>query len=120
MILELCFLFQSCVKTITGLITVCPSGLMLCFLHFVLIMLTSPCNVDPLSPHFYIVNMGFTWMYIISLFFALKQRAWVLVSEAVLTCTNDLSFEQKLKKKYHNFSSENFRFYNREILQYIS
>ena len=32
------------------------------------IMLTCPCNVDPLTPHFYIVNLGFTRVQIIFLF----------------------------------------------------
>ena len=29
---------------------------------------TSPCNEDPLTPHFYIVKLGFTRVYIISYF----------------------------------------------------
>ena len=29
---------------------------------------TSPCNEDPLTPHFYIVKLGFTGVYIIFLF----------------------------------------------------
>ena len=29
---------------------------------------TSPCNEDPLIPHFYIVKLGFTGVYIIFLF----------------------------------------------------
>ena len=33
--------------------------------HFLYIMLTCPCNVDPLKPHFYIVIMGFKGVYII-------------------------------------------------------
>ena len=32
------------------------------------IMLTCPCNVHPLTPHFYIVKLGFTGVYIIFLF----------------------------------------------------
>ena len=32
------------------------------------IMLTSPCNVYPLIPHFYVVKMGFTGAYIFFLF----------------------------------------------------
>ena len=32
------------------------------------IMKTCPCNVDPLTPHFYIVKLGFTGVYIIFLF----------------------------------------------------
>ena len=61
---------------------------------------------NPLTPHFYIVKLGFTGVDII-------------FSEAVLTCTLDLCFEQQ-KKIYHNFSSENFRFFSREKLQYIT
>ena len=32
------------------------------------IMQTCPCNVYPLTPHFYIVKLGFTGVYIIFLF----------------------------------------------------
>ena len=28
-------------------------------------MLTCPCNVHPLTPHFYIVKLGFTGVYLI-------------------------------------------------------
>ena len=42
------------------------------------IMLTCPCNVHPLSPHFYIVKLGFTGVYIIFLIFALNHKLWVL------------------------------------------
>ena len=34
--------------------------------------------------------------------------------------THNQCFEQKKKKKHHNFSSENYRFYSREKLQYIT
>ena len=33
------------------------------------IMKTYPCNVNPLTPHFCIVKLGFTGVYIIFLFF---------------------------------------------------
>ena len=33
-----------------------------------LIRITCPCNVYPLTPHFYIVKLGFTGLYIIFLF----------------------------------------------------
>ena len=39
-------------------------------------MIRSLCNVDPLTPHFYIVKLGFTGVYIF-LIFALKHRSWV-------------------------------------------
>ena len=32
------------------------------------IMITCPCNVDPLTPQFYIVKLGFTVVYIFSYF----------------------------------------------------
>ena len=47
------------------------------FIHFALIilrrkteiiMITCPCNEDPFTPHFYIVKIGFTGVYIIYLF----------------------------------------------------
>ena len=37
------------------------------------------CNFDPLKPNFYIVNPGFTGVYIIFLISAQKRRLWVLV-----------------------------------------
>ena len=40
---------------------------------------TSPCNEDPLTPHFYIVK-GIHYF----LDFALKHRFWVLVRTALL------------------------------------
>ena len=36
-------------------------------------------NTDPLKPHFYIVKLGFTGVYIIFLISAQKHRLWVLV-----------------------------------------
>ena len=48
------------------------------------IMITCPCNEYPLTPHFNIVKLGFTGVYIIFLFFALKHILWVLVRTASL------------------------------------
>ena len=39
-------------------------------------------NIDPLKPHFYIVKLGFTEVYIIFLISAQKHRLWVLVRTA--------------------------------------
>ena len=39
-------------------------------------------NFDPLKPHFHIVKLGFTGVYIIYLIFAKKHRLWVLVRTA--------------------------------------
>ena len=38
------------------------------FVTFYNITKTSPCNEYPLTPHFYIVKLGFTWVYNIFLF----------------------------------------------------
>ena len=48
--------------------------------------ITKTClyNFDPLKPHFYIVKLGFTGVYIIFLISALKLRLWVLVRTASL------------------------------------
>ena len=45
-------------------------------------MITCPCNVHPLTPHFYMVKLGFTGVYIFFLIFALKHKSWVLVRTA--------------------------------------
>ena len=56
-------------------------------------------NFDPLKPHFYILKLGFTGVYIIFLIPAQKHILWVLVrnrlNEAVLTSTHNVCFEQK-------------------------
>ena len=48
--------------------------------------ITKTClyNFDPLKPHFYIVKLVFTWVYIIFLISAQKHRMWVLVRTASL------------------------------------
>ena len=40
-------------------------------------------NFDPLKPHFYIVKLGFTRVYIIILISAQKHRLWVVVRTAL-------------------------------------
>ena len=46
--------------------------------------ITKTClyNFAPLKPHFYIVKLGFTGVYIIFLISAQKHRLWVLVRTA--------------------------------------
>ena len=46
--------------------------------------ITKTClyNVDPLKPHFYIVKLGFTGVYIIFLISAQKHRFWLLIRTA--------------------------------------
>ena len=55
------------------------------------IRITCPCDLYPLAPHFYIVKLGVTGVYIFFLIFALKHRLSVLVR----TCTHNQCFEQK-------------------------
>ena len=59
---------------------------------------TSPCKEHPLLYNKTGVYRGIHYFLI----FALKHRLWVL-TEAVLTCTHDLCFEQKNKniKNFH-------------------
>ena len=49
---------------------------------FVYITKTYLYYIDPLKPHFYIVKLGFTEVYIIFLISAQKHRLWVFVSTA--------------------------------------
>ena len=49
-----------------------------------IICITKTClyNTDPVKPHFYIVKLGFTGVYITFLISAQKHRLWVLVRTA--------------------------------------
>ena len=75
-------------------------------------VITKTClyNVDPLKSNFYMVKLGFTGVHIMGLISAQKHRLWVLVSEAVLTSTHNLGFEQKYEK-YQNFYLKIFIFW---------
>ena len=77
--------------------------------------------LTPLKPHFYIVKLGFTGVYIsfrisaqnIDFGYSLEH-----LTEAVLTSTYNLCFEQKYGK-YQKFSSEIFHFLVVKFSQYI-
>ena len=73
-------------------------------------------NFTPLQPHFYIVKLGFTGVYIIFLISAQKHRLWVLVRTASLTSNHNLCFEQKYEK-YQIVLSENFPFFGCKIFK---
>ena len=74
--------------------------------------ITKTClyNFDPLKPHFYIVKLVLTGVYIIFLISAQKHRFWVFVrtDEVVLMNTHNLCLEQKYEK-YQSFLSEKFQ-----------
>ena len=85
-------------------------------------MKTCLYNFDPHKPHFYIVKLGFTGVYIIFLISAQKHRLWYLLepprrggSSEYLQC-----IEQKSEKKYHNFLSENFHILLVKISVYLN
>ena len=68
---------------------------------------------DPLKPHFYIVKLGFTGVYIIFLITAQN------IDLAVLTSNHNLCFEQKYEK-IPEFLSENFHFLVVKISIYLN
>ena len=79
-------------------------------------------NFDPLKPHFYIVKLGFTGVYIIFLISAQNiycGYSLELLAEAVLTSTHNLCFEQKYEK-YQRFLSENFQFLEMKFSIYLN
>ena len=70
-------------------------------------------NFDPLKPHFSIVKLGFTGVYIIFLILLKNIDCGTLqnrLAEAVLTSTHNLCFEQKYEK-YQNFYLKTFIFW---------
>ena len=68
------------------------------------IRIICPLDLYPLAPHFYIVKLGFTGVYIIFLFllqnidcgYSLEPPQYHL-TEVVLKCTHTLCFEQNTK-----------------------
>ena len=74
-------------------------------------------NFDPRKPHFYIVKLGFTGVYIIFLISAQKHILWVLVRTAQRV-PNNLCFEQEYEK-YQRFLSENFQFLEVKFYTYL-
>ena len=60
-----------------------PSGINKKWISNVDIMKTYLYNFDPLKPHFYVVKLGFTGVYIIFLISAQKHILWVLVRTAL-------------------------------------
>ena len=77
-------------------------------------------NFDPLKPHFFIVKLGFTGVYIIFLISAKnidcgysfeppRRGGSNEYPQSMFLSTHNLCFEQK-HEKYWNFLSENFHF----------
>ena len=55
-------------------------------LYEICIRKTWPCNEYTLKPHFYIAKLGYAGVYLL----CLVENKDCMLSEAVLTCTNDL------------------------------
>ena len=67
-------------------------------------------NFDPLKPHFYIVKLGFTGVYIIFLIFVQN-----------LDCGYSLDPPRREKyEKYQSFLSENFQFLEVKFSIYLN
>ena len=94
-----------------------------CFFSIIIIFLITKTRLysfDPLKPHFYIVKLGFIGVYIIFLISAKKHGLWVLVrTEAVLTSTHNLRFEQKYEK-CQSFLCEYFQFLEVKFSIYLN
>ena len=82
-----------------------PSSI--CFRSLALITKTCLYNFDPLKPHFYIVKLGFTGVYIFHIS-AQKHRLWVLVRTASPVPT--IYVLSRNMKNIIFFLSENFQF----------
>ena len=82
---------------------------------FINIMLTCPYNVDPFTPHFYVVKLVYRGIHYF-LIFALKHGWYSLEPPDVYPQS---IFEQKYKN-CQKISLENCHFYSREILLYIA
>ena len=74
-------------------------------------MLTSPCDVDPLTPHFLYSKTG-VYRGINFLIFAQNI-------DCGYSCTHNLCFEQKYENN-QNISTENCHFYSREKSLYVA
>ena len=74
-------------------------------------------NFDPLKPHFYIIKLGFTGVYIIFLIL-LKNRLWVLVRTA--SAYPQSMFWAEIWKKYQIFLSENFPVFGVKFSIYLN
>ena len=86
--------------------------------------ITKTClyNIDPLKPHFYIVKLGFTGIYIIFLISAQNIDYEYLLEPPRRGGSNEyhnLCFEQKYEK-YQSFLSENFQFLEVKVSIYLN
>ena len=79
----------------------------------------SVCNVKPLIPHCYRIKLGFTWVFIISLFFALKHRMCVHLRTASRLPTIYV-WNKNNMKNIQIFQHKNFIFTDLKIAAYVN
>ena len=80
-------------------------------------------NFDPFKPHFYIVQLGFTGVYIIFHISARKHRLWVLVRTASprrFQRVPTIYVLSRKYEKYQSFLSENFQFLEVKFSIYLN
>ena len=80
--------------------------------------------VDSLKPHFYIVKLGFTGVYIIVLISAQKHRLWVLVRTASLRRFSRVPtiyvLSRYIYEKHPNFYLKMFIFWWKKFSVYLN
>ena len=79
-------------------------------------------NIDPLKPHFYIVKLGFTGVYITFLFLLKNIDCGYSLEPPDRGGSNEyhnLYFEQT-SEKYQSFLSENFQFLEVKFSIYLN
>ena len=71
-------------------------------------MITCPCNVYPLTPHFYIVKMDLQGYFLI---FALKHRLWVLLRTVpkIYVLSKNMKIVKKFQLKFVIFKAVKYR-----------
>ena len=88
------------------------------FLFPQFIMKTYLYNFDPLKPHFFIIKLGFTGVYITFLISAQKHTLWVLIRTVSQGSSNE--YPQSMFwaeiRKISEFLSENFQFFSGEYV----
>ena len=84
---------------------------------------TSLYNIDPLKPHFYIVKLGFTGVYIIFLISAQKHRLWYSLEPPRRGGSNEYPqsmFWAEIRKISEFFLPENFQFLEVKFSLYLN
>ena len=86
--------------------------------------ITKTClyNFDPLKPHFYIVKLGFTGVYIIFLISAQKHRLWYSLEPPRRGGSNEYPQSMFWAEiwKISLFLSENFQFFEVKFSMYLN